>query len=280
MNPKTMRAISVILPAVLLMASLPACNVAGLRRNRDAPVGPVASATDPNVTDASIDIAVVDAQEADLVEALIKHRTLYHRALDKLRAYYADRGYATKQHWAEFEQKGLGNVLTFRYLMDAEIPSARLSASESIEEADAFYRQALDLMTRGGHGVPALYDQDLMIQAAKTFKTLVERYPTSDKIDDAAFYCGEIHKEYLPGQETIAVKWYERAWMWNPQTPHPARFEAAAVYDYRLHNRDRALELYHSVLERETDHKSNVRFASRRIRELTTSDETADATIR
>ena len=91
----------------------------------------------------------------------------------------------------------------------------------------------------------------------------------SEKIDDAAFYCGEIHKEYLPGQELIAVKWYERAWEWNPDTTHPARFQAAVVYDYSLHDRDRALELYQHVVAHETNDKNNVRFASRRIRELT-----------
>jgi hypothetical protein len=66
----------------------------------------------------------------------------------------------------------------------------------------------------------------------------------------------------------LAVKWYERAWTWNPDTPHPARFQAAVVYDYRLHNRARALELYHAVLEHETADDKNARFATRRIGEL------------
>ena len=98
---------------------------------------------------------------------------------------------------------------------------------------------------------------------------MIRRYPSSDKIDDAAFYCGEIHKEYLKDQEPIAVRWYERAFTWNPQTPHPARFQAAVTYDFRMHERARALELYHGVLDVETENKSNVAFASRRIYELT-----------
>jgi hypothetical protein len=36
-----------------------------------------------------------------------------------------------------------------------------------------------------------------------------------------------------------------------------------------LHDRDRALELYRGVLEHETDNNSRVRFAARRISELT-----------
>ncbi len=122
-----------------------------------------------------------------------------------------------------------------------------------------------------------MYRRNLMIRAARVFRELIERYPTSDKIDDAAFFCGEIHKEYLPGQEALAVRWYERAWTWNPDTSHPARFQAAVVYDYRLHDRDRALEVYQSVVKQETSHKSNVRFAMRRIHELTEARRSAKA---
>jgi Tfp pilus assembly protein PilF len=94
-------------------------------------------------------------------------------------------------------------------------------------------------------------------------------YPESDKIDDAAFQLGEIHKDYLPKQEALAVTWYERAWTWNPQTPYPARYNAAVVCDYRLNDRDKALELYRQVLAEETDvSKLNRRFAMRRIETL------------
>ena len=108
-----------------------------------------------------------------------------------------------------------------------------------------------------------------MIEAAGVFRELIETYPNSDKIDDAAFWLGEIHKEYLKDQEQIAVQWYERSFAWDPATPHSARFQAAVVYDYRLHDRDRALELYRLVLAEETSKRSNVDFATRRIEQLT-----------
>jgi hypothetical protein len=41
------------------------------------------------------------------------------------------------------------------------------------------------------------------------------------------------------------------------------------VYDYRLHDRDRALELYQQVLTQETGDANNVNFAVRRIAALT-----------
>jgi hypothetical protein len=213
-------------------------------------------------------------QEVDLVEEVVAARSRYHSGLQQLHAFYTARGYPTKAQWAAFELQGLRSVKRFQYVLDAEVPSAALRAVDQIPEADAMYERGTALMRSGGHGVPAIYRQDRMVEAAQLFRDMIERYPSSDKIDDAAFLCGEIHKDYLPGQEAIAVRWYERAWTWNPETPHPARFNAASVYDNRLHERDRALELYQSVLEHETEFKNNLRVATRRIQELTGSQRT------
>lgn len=254
-----------------LAVGLAGCNVDWMWPDRQAPGGHRAAVRPEVVKIPSepIDISIVDAQEVDLVEEVMAHRVSYHQSLERLARYYQVRGYATKQQWADFELDGLKSVKAFRYLLDAEVPGASLRPEEQIAEADTLYERGAELMRRGGHGTPALYRRDLMIQAAQVLRELIEKHPTSDKIDDAAFLLGEIHKEYLSGQETIAVKWYERAWTWDPATPYPARFQAAVVYDYRLHDRDRALELYHEVVSRETHIGSNVRFANRRIHELT-----------
>ena len=258
------------------------CNIQGLWADRQSPKGPVASTSDQQRGDVAtdgVDLPTVDVEEVDLVEGVVTHRAAYHQALEHLRQYYQRHGYATKLAWAEFELQGTRNVKPFRYLLDAEVPSERLRSTDQIAEADALYLRGLDLMRRGGHGIPALFRRDLMIEAAELFRDLVMRFPTSDKIDDAAFQAGEIHKEYLPRTETIAVDWYRRAWTWDARTPHPARFQAAVVYDYRLHDRQRALELYQFVVKGETRIESNVRFAMRRIYELT-RDVTARADAR
>ncbi len=247
------------------------CNIDGLWADGRAPEGPVAREPAPNSPGAAGDSEdfVVHAEEVDLVEQLISHRDAYHVALKRLRDYYGRRGNATKLGWAEFELKGVRNVMAFRYLLDAEIPSESLRPVDTVTEADTLYDQGIELMRKGGHGVPGVFRRDLMVEAAGVFRDLISRFPTSDKIDDAAFFEGEIYKEYLPGLEVIALKWYERAWTWNPATPHPARFQAAVVSDFRLHDRDRALELYHAVINIETTDRTNVRFAMRRIYELT-----------
>jgi len=245
------------------------CNVDRLWMRQRTPEGATLAFHDTGAQAAPVDIAVADSHEVDLVEQLVTHRLAYRSTLARLRKYYSEHGYSNKETWAAQEMKGLRSVQMFRYLMDAEIPQDQLRPAESIAEADALYEKGLALMKEGGHGIPVFYRQERMIEAARVFRDLIERYPQSDKIDDAAFMCGEIHKEYLPGQEQIAVEWYERAWTWNPHTPHAARFQAAVVYDYRLHDRDRALELYKAVVKDESDDRANLRFATRRISELT-----------
>jgi len=265
----------------LLLAIAPACNMDGTFEDHRPPKGPVAYAQDPAGTGLppSATLAVVERQEVDLVENVLTHRAQYHEGLEELRDYYRAHGYAAKQSWADFELDGLRKVKAFRYVMDSEIPSDQLRPADLVPEADALFERGQELLRKGGRGIPVFYRQKTMIEAAEVFQQLVERYPSSDKIDDAAFFLGEIHKEYLPDQEPIAVLWYERAWTWDPQTPHPARFQAAVVFDYRLHDRDRALELYQSVLKNETGDPSNVRFATRRIRELTTARRSASAQV-
>ncbi|MEE9297083.1 MAG: hypothetical protein V3W34_19250 [Phycisphaerae bacterium] len=215
------------------------------------------------------DIRIAGAREVDLVEEVLTHRAMYHRTLTALHQYYRDHGYEAKRIWAAKELADVKRIKPFRYVLSGEIPSDRLVPRDSIPEADALYQRGLALLDEGGHTTPVFYRKQKMTEALAVFRELVETYPSSDKIDDAAFYCGEIHKEYFKGEEPLAVRWYERSFTWNPQTPHPARFQAAAVYDLRLHQRDRALELYHAVIEHETFNRSNVSFAMRRISELT-----------
>lgn len=216
-------------------------------------------------------IEVAGRQEVDLVEEMILHRTMYGRFLRALAEYYADAGEVVKLEWALDELNDARYVKPYRYILDAITPVASLRPTQSIPEADLLYNEGLAYMKKGGHGTPVFYNQQVMKLALAKFKELVYEYPTSDKIDDAAFYIGEIHKEYFKENDNkIAVRWYKRAIDWNPTTPHPARFQMAVVYDYRLHEREEALRWYQAVLEDEADiDESNNNFSVTRIRQLT-----------
>ena len=260
---------SMLLAVVLgLAAAQCGCKTDALFESRQKTDAPLTSLEHPSGVNLP-DIKVADAKEVDLAEAVVANRSTYYRSLKALREYYSKHGDFRKQQWAEMEMKDVERIKPFKYIVDAEIPPTSLRPSKSVAEADAMFDKGKQLMKEGGLGIPALYREDKMVEALQVFTDLITRYPSSDKIDDAAFYCGEISKEYLKDQEEIALKWYERAWTWDPQTPHPVRFQAAVVADYRLHDRAKALELYHEVLRCEPDNKSNRAFAVTRISQLT-----------
>jgi len=260
--------------AALLMSAATGCNTDGLWQPRQNAKGPVTSIDHPDGVEVP-DIQIADAKEVDLVEDVLLHRALYHRSIKALHEYYEQHGFDSKRAWAARELAEADRITPFRYILAAEIPSDTLSPRDSIAEADAMYEHGRTLMGEGGEGVPMFFRASKMREALAVFRKLIETYPSSDKIDDAAFYSGEIHKEYFRGEEAIAVKWYERAFTWNPQTEHPARFQAAVVYDFRLHDRSRALELYQDIITRESGDQSNMRFAVRRIGQLTSDDSPA-----
>ncbi|MHC4063358.1 MAG: tetratricopeptide repeat protein [Planctomycetota bacterium] len=266
------RAREILIAAVLACLVGPAgCKTDALWEERQSAEGPVTDLDSPEGVELP-DIQIADAREVDLVEDVLMHRAMYHRHLRLLHDYYRDRGHEQKRLWADTELEAVQRIQPFKYLLSAQIPAPDLRPVDSIAEADAMYQRASTLMNEGGHGLPGLYREDLMLQALSLFVEMIHKFPSSDKIDDAAFFCGEIHKEYLKDQEPIAVRWYERAYTWDPDTPHSARFQAAVTYDYRLHDRARALELYRQVIDQENRNKSNVTWATARIDQLTRAE--------
>lgn len=263
------RRYALICPAfALLVAAQFGCNTDPLFEKKQTVDGPMAPIDQPPGVEVP-DINVVESSEADLVEAVLSHRAQYHRNLEALRDYYNQHGYYRKLKWAQTELGDVKRIKPFKYILDAEVPSASLQSTTKIADADAVYEKGLAKMKEGGHGVPVFFREKTMRQAVQIFTDLINRYPNSDKIDDAAYRLGEIYKEYFQDQEEIALKWYQRSLDWDPKTPHPVRFQSAVVTDYRLHDRARALELYHDVLKHETGNRSNTAFAVRRISQLT-----------
>ena len=104
-------------------------------------------------------------------------------------------------------------------------------------------------------------------QALLKFRELIDKYPTSNKLAQSAYYVGEIYKEYF-NENVRAVHWYRRAWQLDPNIPVPARFQAATVYDLRLQDKEKAIECYRLAIKHEQFNSSNVRYSHQRIAEL------------
>jgi len=207
--------------------------------------------------------AAPEAAEVDLVERMAAHRSAYRAALAKLVEYYTTGGDATKLRWAQKEQ---ATLVQYRYLMPAEAMQTALGATDSIEEADVLFEEAKQLYWEAKR-LMVIADEDKLRMALRGFNKLISNYPTSDKIDDAAYRAGRIYDHFRDYQ--IAAVYYQRAFQWDDSTPYPARFKAAYVLDKHLHMRKEALALYRLAIERESRYDGNAEFAQKRIGEMT-----------
>ena len=217
--------------------------------------------------------SVRDADERLLVEYVVAARNGYLSAVSELLQLYQRKDRALKARVIQRVEERFDFVQTFAYFPEAEIPGADLRPQQVVPEADAIFEKALKLH-RQGKLIPLLPDYQKQRQALRLFLQLVSKHPGSTKIALSAYYIGEIYKEYF-NQDLRAVRWYERAWQWDPTITKPARFQAAVVWDLRLHDRDKALELYKKVIEHEQFSQSNVSFAYSRIERLTQQEQGA-----
>ena len=219
---------------------------------------------DPTVEQApSLD----EVDEATLVEQVIAAREGFLAGVDRLAKYYAASGQDFKFSLATNIRRRFDPVRTYMYFLDAEVPPADLKGVAVIAEAEALYKEALRLH-ESGKGLLLFPNYSKQRRALAKFLQLVRTHPTSTRIALSAYWIGEIYKEYLK-EYRRSVRWYQRAWQWDPNISKPARFQEAVIRDYRLHDRDRALELYRAAIEHETFNRSNVSFAHARIAELT-----------
>jgi tetratricopeptide (TPR) repeat protein len=206
--------------------------------------------------------------ETDIVEQISINRRAYQHGLELLIRYYTKTGNNMKLNWAKAELMALDSVPKYKYIIEAEILDANLRASTSIPEADDLYRDALRLEDEARVLLIGKND-DKLRQALDKYDRLIRSYPTSDKIDDAAFNAGVIYERFQ--DYSIALLYFKRAYQWDPETPHPARFRSARILDKRLHRNAEALELYREALNTEGKygkHRMWIEYAEERIQAL------------
>lgn len=222
-------------------------------------------------TPVSVEVAA-SADEIDLVEQLSTERQAYRASLEKLIKYYDVSGNNDKMTWARTELQALDRIPQYRYVIAPQMLSPDLKATTKIQAADDLYAKAVDTQRKAGV-LPLLKDEQLLRAALTQYSELISQYPTSDKIDDAAYRMGDIHEYFR--DYTIALQFYQRAYQWDPATPNPARFKAAFILDGKLHRRAEALQLYQEAIVKEAQFTDYKAYAERRIKELSTSEKTS-----
>jgi len=211
------------------------------------------------------DIDLTGMGELGLAEEVTRTRKAYERAIKALKDYYLEHGKVYKLEWANAELEAFEKVPKVRYLTAPEVAGPDLRPRRRIAAADQLYEEGLHFKN-----YPAFPPgkKDYLKIALKKFQTIIERYPESDKVDDAAFRIGEIYGGWYFEDWARAVLAYQRCWQWNPGTDHPARLNAAKIYEERLKNRIKAVELYNAVLRKAKDPEQAAK-ARERIKALT-----------
>ena len=214
-------------------------------------------------------VKTAGASESDLIEQVAINRQAYRGGLASLIAYYEKTGNNMKLGWARHELKGLKKVPQYDYIIEAIVPGANLKAGPLMAEAELVYMDALRL-ERKAKTLGIFTNEDGLRSALDKYNELIEKHPSCDKIDDAAYRAGKICEHFK--DYTIALLYYQRAYQWDPQTVHPARFKAAYILDVRQHRRAEALKVYQQALEKENLSKVQKELAEKRVKELTKSE--------
>ncbi len=117
------------------------------------------------------------------------------------------------------------------------------------------------------------YDEGKSRAVLDIFLDLLARYPQSDKVDDAYFYCGQLLYERFNRYEE-AAEYFRRAYQADPNTPRPARFQRASVLDFRLNRHEEAVQEYRRYIQEQSNlgalgDQRHIDYAAARIRALT-----------
>lgn len=222
-------------------------------------------------------VNIADTSEVDIVEQMAVNRQAYRQGLELLVGYYTRTGNNMKLEWAKKELAALNTMPKYNYIIEAIVASANLKVSDSIPDADDLYYDAQQLDKDAG-ALPILKNENQLRLALEKYNELIRKYPSSDKIDDSAYNAGVIY-EYFKDY-SIALLYYKRAYQWDPETIHPARFRAARVLDKNLHRNAEALQLYQQAVKIEGQYEKYrewKEFAERRIRELQKIDESGSS---
>jgi len=214
--------------------------------------------------------------ETDLIERVATNREAYRQGLVSLIDYYGRTGNNLKLSWARTELAAVETMPRYNYIIEATIAGPDLKASATIAEADELYAQASELQ-KEAEKLIVIKDDNLLRLALDKYNQLIRKYPSSNKIDDAAFKSAGIY-EYFKDY-TIALLYYQRAFQWDAATPYPARFKAAYILDSYMHDRAKALELYLQALQTEgkdVRHSTWKGYAEKRIEDLTRSGGRSD----
>ncbi len=206
--------------------------------------------------------------EADLAEEMAINREAYRKGLELLVAYFNKTGNDTKLQRARRELQAFQLMTKYNYITEPVLLPGERKATTPVASADDLYYDGLEF-EKGARAIPGFPNENKLRLALQKYNQLIKDHPTSDKLDDAAYKAGVIledFKDYI-----VALDDYQRAYEWDPETIHPARFRAARILDKQLHRYADALALYQEAVRVEArfdKYRQWKEYAQDRIRDI------------
>ena len=126
-----------------------------------------------------------------------------------------------------------------------DLPSASLKPTKNDTKANRIFREALDWLNK-----PGLEKEQNTKRAEILLQRVLHDHKDSDKVDEACYYLGEIYATKYFQMYRRSVAYYERVFLYSPDTNLDARLRAAYIYEKNLGNSQRAITLYREIGER------------------------------
>jgi tetratricopeptide (TPR) repeat protein len=205
--------------------------------------------------------------DVELVQKLITLRRDYQRTLEQLRTQYLQLQDKERERWATEELIAFHRIPKHAFILDLDVPPPNLTGNVNVPEANKLFTWAMLKFKDKGFGNDYIDNQR---RAELLFQEILTKYPQSDKIGAVAYNLADIYESKAYRQYYRAVEYYHRCYQWNPKTTLDARIRAARLYDAKLNNRAKAIEVYREVTTHETD-PQHIAEAQKRIAELSAS---------
>ena len=182
------------------------------------------------------------ADEQRVVNEALKSRGEYLERLSALAAFYKEAVVRDKLKVVEAEieaVKGRAEIPALKATTVEAYAGALGGKVESVADADTLFAQAEELR----RDLDPFRRQANLLKALEIYQSLVLKHPQSDKVDECAYYLGQIFASSYVGNMPKAAEYYEKCALWNPKTDKDARFRAAEAYE-KCRNAEKAGELY------------------------------------
>lgn len=184
------------------------------------------------------------SREEQLLLNVTKTRKSYKRALWELVQFYKTIGNHTRLKAAQKELNSFYRspqpLYNLHFANEKTVqPNQEIPVASALFEEGKALKNSYDIINKKAKLTMALED----------FSRIINEYPQSNKVDDAAFEIAEIYSGFFFKEYEWAAENYVKSHRWNPESGRSALYLAAKIYDKKLDDYSKAAQLYREAAE-------------------------------